>query len=294
MPREKQAPSKLCLRCSRVLPLGSFYPNREWVAQSYRDAWCRDCANKHCSDKDSVAQYCAQNNRMFNASCWEKAVVKAQGAVANNAEYVSPKTTTAKREKILAKVAVSQYFSMMNLLPYYTYTDNIDENGMYIGDVERNETDGEIKPPAKPIYSRIWRGTYFPEQIEILEEQYEKLRNDFDLDDENRRDYARKVIRASFNADIAEDRYRRGEISLKEYRDAANLFDTLSKSSEFAACKRKPGETSGMGSLGEIILQLEEAGELMIRQDDFPQDQIDAILNDYYHTFVSAGIRGEL
>lgn len=163
---------------------------------------------------------------------------------------------------------------------------------MYVGDVGTN-TEEEHTPP-KQIYSRVWRGTYTPEQIEMLDEQYAKLENDFELDDENRRDYARKVIRASLNADIAEDKYRRGEISLKEYKDAANLFDNLSKSSEFAACKRKPGETSGMGSLGEIILQVELSGALNERKDEFPPDQIDAILNDFYHAFVAAGIRGEI
>lgn len=293
MPKPKQAASKLCIKCNTVLPLGSFYPNKDWVAQSYRDAWCRDCANKHCENKDTVIQYCTQNNRRFNSSCWDKAVTKAQSAVANNAEYVSPKTTTSKREKILEKTAVAQYFSMMNLLPYYSYNDNFDENGIYVGDVSSN-IDDEEKAPVKAIYSRVWRGTYTPEQIEMLDEQYSKLENDFELDDENRRDYARKVIRASFNADIAEDKYRRGEITLKEYKDAANLFDNLSKSSEFAACKRKPGETSGMGSLGEIILQVELSGALSNRQDEFPPDQVDAIMNDFYHAFVSAGIRGEI
>lgn len=49
-----------------------------------------------------------------------------------------------------------------------------------------------------------------------------------------------------------------------------------------------------MGSLGEIILQVELTGALNNRKDDFPSDQIDAILNDFYHAFVAAGIRGEI
>ena len=179
MPKPKQAASKLCIKCNTVLPLGSFYPNKEWVAQSYRDAWCRDCANKHCENKDDIIQYCVQNNRRFNASCWDTAVNKAQSAVANNAEYVSPKTSTSRREKILEKTAVAQYFAMMNLLPYYSYTDNFDENGMYVGDVSKN-TDEEAKETPKAVYSRVWRGTYTQEQIEILDEQYEKLQNDFE------------------------------------------------------------------------------------------------------------------
>lgn len=49
-----------------------------------------------------------------------------------------------------------------------------------------------------------------------------------------------------------------------------------------------------MGSLGEIILQVELSGALNNRTDQFEPDQIDAILNDFYHAFVAAGIRGEI
>lgn len=255
---QKKPPSKLCIRCNKVLPLGDFYPNKEWVAQSYRDAWCKECVAKHCTDEETIKQYCSLNNRKFNASCWECAVSKAKSAVANNADYVSPKTTPAKREIILLQVACKQFFSLMNLVPYYTYVDNIDENGMYLGDVVKDEEDKPVD--NRPVYSKVWRGTYTPEQIEMLDEQYAKLKEDFDLDDENRRDYARKVVRASFNADMAEDKYRRGELTLKEYRDAANLFDTLSKSSEFAACKKKPGEAIGVSALSLIVQTVEQSG----------------------------------
>lgn len=241
----KKVPSKLCIKCNRVLPLGDFYPNKEWIAQNYRDAWCKECVGKFCEDEQTVKQYCSLNNRRFNETCWERAVEKAEPAVANNAEYVSPKTSPAKRKKILQKTICRQYFSMMNLAPFYQYTENMDENGMYIGD-EGADSDRDYK--TSPIYSKIWRGTYTKEQIEMLDDQYAKLNEDFDLSDESRRDYARKVVRASFNADVAEDKYRRGEISLKEYRDAINMFDTLSKSNEFAACRKKPGDATGLSA----------------------------------------------
>jgi hypothetical protein len=45
--------SKLCVKCGKVLPLNAFYPNRKWDAQSFHDAWCRECAMKFCVDRES-------------------------------------------------------------------------------------------------------------------------------------------------------------------------------------------------------------------------------------------------
>ncbi len=98
------------------------------------------------------------------------------------------------------------------------------------------------------------------EQVEWMNEKYVQYSEDFVLDNINMQDYTRKVIKASLNADLAEDRMRRGQGTPDEYMKAQKIFDDLSKSSNFAACRRKPGESTGMGSLGEIILKLETQG----------------------------------
>lgn len=41
---KQQIASKLCVRCGEVLPLNSFYSNKEWASQSFHDAWCKECA----------------------------------------------------------------------------------------------------------------------------------------------------------------------------------------------------------------------------------------------------------
>lgn len=108
----------------------------------------------------------------------------------------------------------------------------------------------------------------------------------------NIRDYAKKVAKASLNADIAEDRMRRGEITAGEYKEAQKIFDDLSKSSNFAACKRKPGDTAGLGSLGEIIMRIEATGEINTEGFNWPKDSVDMVLSEYKHSLVAAGIEG--
>ena len=73
-----------------------------------------------------------------------------------------------------------------------------------------------------------------------------------------------------------------------------DMFDNLSKSSNFAACRRKPGESSGLGNLGEIILRVELSGALNENPYNFPEDQIDQIIHDFEHTLVAVGARGDL
>lgn len=277
-----KAPSKLCVRCNQVLPIGKFYSNKGWAQQSYRDAWCMECAGKYCKDKETIAQYCYENNRRWDPSFWTSALKKAQYVLATNPDYISPKTSDENRQALLDATAAKQFFSMMNMATFYFFVDNMADNGKKGGE-------DETIP-----YNRKWRGHFSVEQVEALEEIYAQYEEDFVLDNVNIRDYARKVAKASLNADIAEDKMRRGQISASEYKEAQKIFDDLSKSSNFAACRRKPGDTSGMGSLGEIILKLEVSGELNIEGVTFPPDDVDKIIEDFRHTLKAVGVEDRL
>lgn len=250
--QKRKVPSKLCLKCSRVLPLGDFYPNKKWTAQGYRDTWCRECAAKYCKNKEQVIQYCYENNRVWKESFWDSATKKAMHILATHPDYVNPKITSAKRRELEEQVASRQFFTMINMANVYDFVENVKSDGTLVPQGSLMDDD-EAQPREKVVYNHKWRGSFTESQIRALEEIYEQYEEDFVLDNVNIRDYARKVAKASLNADIAEDRMRRGEISASDYKEAQKIFDDLSKSSNFAACKRKPGEASGMGSLGDII-----------------------------------------
>ena len=287
--RKTQVASKLCVRCNRVLPLGDFYPNKLWKSQRYHDVWCKECAASHCKDKETLEEYCYENNRGWKDSFWDSALKKAQYSLATDAEYIDPKTGAARRKAIEGKVAARQFFSMMNLVPFYSYVENIRDDGKFA----TSESPKEEEKEESRSYNRKWGGFFSQSEIEALEDIYAQYEEDFVLDNVNIRDYARKVAKASLNADIAEDRMRRGSATASEYKEAQKIFDDLSKSSNFAACRRKPGEAAGMGSLGEIIMRLEVSGALNTNGFTFPEDDIDKIVQDFRHTLRAVGIEGQ-
>lgn len=94
------------------------------------------------------------------------------------------------------------------------------------------------------------------------------------------------------DADIKYNRMRQGQVGVAEWEKAQAIFDNLSKSANFAACKRKPGDMAGLGSLGAIVAKIEQAGELDTPQIAFPADDIDRIIEDFRHITTAIGLDG--
>lgn len=285
MPRKKQN-AKLCIKCNRILPLEKFSANRLWASQQYRDAWCAECAKDFCVDEETVKRYCFENNRKFKERAWEAAKKKAAYDLNNNKVYLNPMTSPEKKKQEESLATARAFLSLKNMSYAYEYEENI-----HVRETTRDEVVHEFTDEKdKPYYDKIWQGWFTPEQVVWMNEKYEQYSEDFVLDNVNLQDYARKVIKASLNADLAEDRMRRNQGSPDEYMKAQKVFDDLSKSSNFAACRRKPGESAGMGSLGEIILRLETQGYLDENPYTFPDDDIDKIIQAYQYTLESVGM----
>ena len=285
MPKKKTA-AKLCIRCNRILPLDKFSANKLWASQQYRDAWCTECTRNFCVDEETVKRYCFENNRKFKEKAWEAAKKKAAYDLNNNKVWLNPMTPPEQKQKEEALAQARAFLVVKNNAYAYEYEENI-----HVVDATRDEVVHEFTDEQnKPYYDSIWQGWFTPEQVNWMNEKYEQYSEDFVLDNINLQDYARKVIKASLNADLAEDRMRRNQGSPDEYMKAQKVFDDLSKSSNFAACRRKPGESAGMGSLGEIILRLETQGYLDENPYHFPDDDIDKIIQAYQYTLESVGM----
>lgn len=282
-----QVSSKLCLRCNRILPLEKFPKNKLWEEQLYHDVWCRDCAKRLCKDKEDLKNYCYENNRKWEDRFWGSALKRAQASLNTKPEYLA--AAAGEREKKMNAAACSAFIDgMMNLKPFYYY-----EPHDFFARVRtpENPNGGE---PEKPTYSEEWRGYYTSEEIKTLDAIYHQYEVDFVLDNVNIRDYAHKVAKASFNADVAEDRMRRGIGTASAYKEMQKIFDDMSKSSNFAACRRKAGDGSGFGSLGEVIYRLEMDGKLEENGFTFPEDDVDKIIGDFRHTLMSVGLDGAI
>lgn len=286
--RGKKVPAKKCIRCNRTLTLDDFFPHKLWASQMYRDAWCKDCAKKFVHNHEDLMKYCFENNRKLTDAGWEGAKKKAKYALANNRKWIDPATPQEERDRIEEEAICQAWFNVMNLAYAYEYEENLRVSS---ADSVSNMAAHEFTDPEdKPRYDTTWRGWFTPTEIKMLDEIYAQYEQDFVLDNVNIQDYARKVAKASLNADVAEDKMRRGQITAKEYKEAQDIFDGLSKSSNFAACRRKPGETTGMGSLGEIILRLETQGYLDENPYTFPDDDVDKVIQAYKYTLQAVGM----
>lgn len=89
---------------------------------------------------------------------------------------------------------------------------------------------------------------YSQREIEYLDDYYTRLEEGFVLDNQNIQDYARKAAKASLDADIKYNKMRQGLGTANDWKEAQAIFDNLSKSANFAACRRKPGDSAGLGA----------------------------------------------
>lgn len=285
MPKKKVA-SKLCIRCNRIMPLEKFSANKLWASQQYRDAWCTECSKQYCVDEETVKRYCFENNRKFKEKAWEAAKKKAQYDLANNKVWLNPMTSPEDKQREEALATARAFLIIKNNAYAYEYEENLRVSG------ENNEAVAHefTEEKDKPYFDTVWQGLFTPAQVEWMNQQYAQYEEGFVLDNVNMQDYTRKIIKASLNADLAEDRMRRGQGTPDEYQKAQKIFDDLSKSANFAACKRKPGESTGMGSLGEIILKLETQGYLDENPYTFPDDDIDKVIQAYQYTLQAIGM----
>ena len=174
---------------------------------------------------------------------------------------------------------------------YYKYIDPT-KNSKSLSYQEAKEN-GEIllkEDPNAKVYSEAFNGFFKPAELKYLETYYSSLENDFDLDTENLRDYARKLSKASLLADKAQDDYAAGKCDFSVVKDALAQFDMLSKSANFAACKRKPGDNGGMGSWAELTYKLETSGRPCTRKIEWDPDDVDRTINEFRYIVESLGL----
>lgn len=128
--KSKKIGSKLCLKCNQVQTLDRFYTHKEWSTQSFRDAWCKDCAAKACISKEGTREYCWYNNRRWSDTYWDMAMKKGKYALTTDADYLTARTDE-KRCELEERMAGRFFFSIMNLDGVYGFSSNIDPDGAF-------------------------------------------------------------------------------------------------------------------------------------------------------------------
>lgn len=289
--------SKLCIRCRKVQPLGNFHGNSVWKEQNYCDVYCKDCAKQMVKDKESVREYFWMNNRLWDDRIWESAKKKAEYILARNPEYIKTSTTKTRREEIENEENAKQCLNIMNMRAFYKYSANITEDGEY-NEFDPDSTDGtlilsedgeeEMGANAKS-YSREWNGVYTKQDLMFLDDFYEQLQSDFSLGDIVMLDAAKRVAKAALADDKAYNAMLEGRGTVKDWKDAHDVYEKVLQSTNFAASQRKGTGNNDMKAIGTIIAAVEIKRDIaeLCRQQLFPPDDVDKILRDFRHTEVA-------
>lgn len=282
-------PTKLCLNCGRVRDLESdYYTNRDWQEQLGKDLWCKHCVGK-CATKEDIKKYFWENHREWNDRIWEIVLDKAKKALNTNITY--QRSSETRQKAMLERLAAQQVPSVMGTM--YRYVENgkdgqslTYEDAISNGEIEQEENEDE------KVYSDFFDGYFTKRDIEYLNNYYEELDHTFQFDNANLCDYAKKVCKASLQANKAQNDYAAGRCQLADVKDAVTLFDMLSKSANFAACKRKAQDTGNLTSWSETTLRLMTDKKVIARKIEWPEDDVDRVINNLRHTVTALGLDG--
>lgn len=277
---------RTCKKCGAAKGLDEFYSNRGWKEMYGHDIWCKDCVRK-CVTKDEIMQYFWENHREWNERIWDAAKAKAEKIAINNDVYNN--SSDDVKRGILERLTCGQVPLVMGAFYQYKDTEASGKSLTY----EEAKKNGEVigyKDENIKQYSKKFNGYFKPAELEYLEEYYRGLENDFDLNDTNLRDIAKKLAKASMQADEAQDDYAAGRCDFTVVKDALAQFDMLSKSGNFAACKRKTDEKTGMSSWSELTYKLETTGHPCLRKIEWEPDDVDKTIAEFSYLVESLGL----
>lgn len=282
--------TKICMKCQQTRLLKDFYSNRDWVDQLGRDVWCKTCVGK-CKTKDDLRGYFWENNREWSERLWMSSVKKAELAANKNSVY--QKTTDERRKLILEQLACQHMIKAMQV--NYKFVDN--SKNVNVQNYQEAKEAGQIvakekeEDPNVKHYSEFFNGSFKTDELKHLNQYYEELKGDFDLNDVNLRDTAKKLAKQSLICDRIQDKYAAGQASLADVKDAFALYDMLSKSGNFAACKRKPEEKPDENSFSQMVDYCEKNGHPCIKKIEWEKDVVDTALDGLY--YILEAIRDE-
>ena len=293
-PRTKPAPqTKLCSKCGKVKPITNFTKNRDWDEEFGYDRWCKDCLTK-CATREAMAEYFWENHREWNEAMWESAKKKAESQAANNVVY--QKSGFDRRATLLEAMICAQLPRLFTV--YYKYYDPTKRSGAltYAEALERGEVEALADEGGtdKPEWSDEWYGEYTKRDLAWLNNYYEKLKHDnsgeeleFDayMEEAVHNIAVQTLILKKLQMD-----YRSGRGSLSDVKDAQTVVDMLTKSTNLAACKRKPKNEQQMLSVGEIALYLETHGHPCTRKIEWEPDDVDRSIAELHHIVRAVGL----
>ncbi|MDF2884445.1 MAG: hypothetical protein K0R54_5012 [Clostridiaceae bacterium] len=265
---KKDIPKKVCSDChkSKNIETGFFSAKNKILYPDGKISICKLCLKKAIYNSDGTIdinkfkQILQQMDIPFLYDEYER-------AINSNAD------------------SIGIYFKNLNSLPQnsnLTWKDSVFEKNIKnkINNKEITNKDKQNQENDTLVYSKEWRGTYTKSDLEYLNDYYTELNNDFKIVNKNHKDYARKIAKASLAMDKASDDMLNGVSgSDKRYKDLKDAFDSLCKSAQFSE-QTRTNTNSGINGIAQIVDKV-ESHSWIYEREDFPEDELDHLLNQF-------------
>lgn len=265
--------NKICLTCLQEKDKSAnFYKS---YSQWHKDGLlpiCKTCLKKFIKDREDnlpvVQELMRTLDKPLKVDTWKQAMESKKETLGEYLRIINlnaGEETYDSSDHLLDKKPVNTELTTIN-------TEEI-ENGKY---VDENK-----------IYSRKWLGYYTPSEIEYLEDYINGLDRDFRIVTLSHKDYAKKIAKASLHMDKCFQEMQDGVNGAdKKYREAKDVFDTLSKSAKFSESQRGITDV-GMGSISQIVEMVESETYVYEHKNDLDKDNYDKLIDDFKHIYKS-------
>lgn len=295
----KSVKTKTCIACPSEKashPISDFYKSKNPLHQDGYVPWCKECIkNNSISEETGEIDIKKFKNvlRQIDKPYYEDLLLSSENQYNKEHGYVSDDDL-----KFQGKDIIGIYFKNIQTLRQYvskSYEDSMKDN-FSSKPTSNTKTKTEISRSGSSTeehnnenqvtYCKRWRGKYTNEEIECLDEYYAGLQRDYNIVTENHRDYARKIAKASLMMDKAyEDLLARVDGAESRYKNAKEVFDSLSKSAKFSEDKRSLNDV-GVSSFSKIVDMVEEHNWIP-EHKPVAKDDIDQLI-DYLSTITKS------
>lgn len=262
---------KKCLKClSRKEPNANFYKSySSWHGDGLLPI-CKKCLKDYIKDKEDNLNVAKEIMRIldkpFKLDIWNQALKSKKETLGEYLRIINLNSGTETYDDGDSNSKV------------FTERSNIENNA--------NEYKDEFIVEDK-VYSKKWLGYYIPSEIDYLEEYLNGLDRDFRVVTMSHRDYAMKIAKASLHMDKCFQEMQDGINGAdKKYREAKDIFDTLSKSAKFSESQRGITDV-GMGSISQIVEMVESETWVYEHKNDLDKDMYDKLIDDFQHIYKS-------
>lgn len=272
--KEKKSNQIRCLNCREYKASNSlnFYSNSSPLFSTEKIEVCKKCLLGFIGSKEQagylnrVRLVLALMDKPFVWSLW---IQRSQ----DWSKYI-PQLSTLSQYKDLTFID-SDFEEKSNVSYIDGSIPNIDETIAeidYVGDIRPQEN--------KKIYSSKWMGEYTYADIEYLENYYLGLDRDFKIVTTNHKDYAKKIAKASLHMDKCfQDMLAGVSGADKKYKDAKDVFDTLSKSAQFSESQRGQNDVS-LGGFG-VTFDMVEQNQWIPKHTELNEDDYDKLIKQF-------------